>query len=73
MKSSFGRQTAWFVDGLIKYHRTIETYVNGLIGRLYLKGFARARAGGPDGTNSRFDTASAASALFVSRRRAIAP
>ena len=25
------RQTWWFVDGVLKYHRTIETYVNGLI------------------------------------------
>jgi ubiquinone/menaquinone biosynthesis C-methylase UbiE len=26
------RQTHWFVDEVTKYHRTIETYVNGLIG-----------------------------------------
>lgn len=25
------RQVQWFVDGVVKYHRTIETYVNGLI------------------------------------------
>jgi SAM-dependent methyltransferase len=25
------RKTKWFVDGVVKYHRTIETYVNGLI------------------------------------------
>lgn len=25
------RETSWFVDGVIKYHRTIETYVNGLL------------------------------------------
>ena len=25
------RSTRWFVDGVIKYHRTIETYVNGLL------------------------------------------
>jgi ubiquinone/menaquinone biosynthesis C-methylase UbiE len=25
------RQTRWFVEGVVKYHRTIETYVNGLI------------------------------------------
>lgn len=26
------RVSRWFVDGVIKYHRTIESYVNGLIG-----------------------------------------
>jgi SAM-dependent methyltransferase len=25
------RRTTWFVDGVVKYHRTIETYVNGLL------------------------------------------
>lgn len=25
------RQTHWFVDGVVRYHRTVETYVNGLI------------------------------------------
>ncbi len=25
------RRTTWFVDGVVKYHRTVETYVNGLI------------------------------------------
>jgi SAM-dependent methyltransferase len=25
------RESTWFVDGVIKYHRTVETYVNGLI------------------------------------------
>lgn len=25
------RRIRWFVDGVVKYHRTIETYVNGLI------------------------------------------
>lgn len=25
------RRTRWFVDGVIKYHRTVETYVNGLL------------------------------------------
>jgi SAM-dependent methyltransferase len=25
------RRTRWFVDGVVKYHRTVETYVNGLI------------------------------------------
>ena len=25
------RHTTWFVEGVVKYHRTIETYVNGLI------------------------------------------
>jgi ubiquinone/menaquinone biosynthesis C-methylase UbiE len=25
------RETKWFIDGVIKYHRTVETYVTGLI------------------------------------------
>jgi SAM-dependent methyltransferase len=25
------RRTTWFVEGVIKYHRTLETYVNGLL------------------------------------------
>lgn len=25
------RRTTWFVEGVVKYHRTVETYVNGLI------------------------------------------
>lgn len=25
------RESTWFVDGVIKYHRTVETYVNGLL------------------------------------------
>ena len=25
------RETTWFVDGVIKYHRTIKSYVNGLL------------------------------------------
>jgi SAM-dependent methyltransferase len=25
------RRTHWFVDGVVRYHRTIETYVNGLL------------------------------------------
>lgn len=25
------RRTNWFVDGVVKYHRTVETYVNGLL------------------------------------------
>lgn len=25
------RRTKWFVDGVVKYHRTVETYVNGLL------------------------------------------
>ncbi|HET7881022.1 MAG TPA: methyltransferase domain-containing protein [Acetobacteraceae bacterium] len=25
------RRTRWFVDGVVKYHRTIEAYVNGLL------------------------------------------
>lgn len=30
-RSEGERYTRWFVDGVIKYHRTVETYVNGLI------------------------------------------
>jgi 2-polyprenyl-3-methyl-5-hydroxy-6-metoxy-1,4-benzoquinol methylase len=30
-RSEGERNTKWFVDGVVKYHRTIETYVNGLI------------------------------------------
>ena len=30
------RDTRWFVDGVVKYHRTIETYVNTLIGAGFL-------------------------------------
>ena len=30
-RSEGERKTRWFVDGVVKYHRTIETYVNGLI------------------------------------------
>ncbi|KAJ4176467.1 hypothetical protein NW755_014400 [Fusarium falciforme] len=26
------RQTSWFIDGVTKYHRTVETYVNTLVG-----------------------------------------
>lgn len=25
------RRTSWFIDGVVKYHRTIETYVNALV------------------------------------------
>jgi len=25
------RRTRWFVDGVVKYHRTVESYVNGLL------------------------------------------
>ena len=25
------RRTKWFVDGVVKYHRTVESYVNGLL------------------------------------------
>ena len=25
------RDTSWFVDGVVKYHRTVETYVNTLL------------------------------------------
>jgi len=25
------RRTRWFIDGVVKYHRTVETYVNGLL------------------------------------------
>ena len=30
-RSEGARRTRWFVDDVIKYHRTVETYVNGLI------------------------------------------
>ena len=30
-RSEGERRTTWFVEGVVKYHRTIETYVNGLI------------------------------------------
>lgn len=30
-RSEGPRSTRWFVEGVIKYHRTIETYVNGLL------------------------------------------
>lgn len=30
-RSEGPRNTRWFVDGVIKYHRTIETWVNGLL------------------------------------------
>jgi SAM-dependent methyltransferase len=26
------RRTRWFIDGVVKYHRTVETYVNALLG-----------------------------------------
>jgi hypothetical protein len=25
------RRTRWFVDGVVKHHRTVETYVNGVL------------------------------------------
>lgn len=37
------RMTHWFIDGVRKYHRTVETYVNALIGR----GFRLAFLGEP--------------------------
>jgi SAM-dependent methyltransferase len=30
-RSEGPRRTRWFIDGVIKYHRTVETYVNGLL------------------------------------------
>jgi ubiquinone/menaquinone biosynthesis C-methylase UbiE len=30
-KQETRRISTWFVDGVVKYHRTVETYVNGLI------------------------------------------
>jgi hypothetical protein len=30
------RRTRWFIDGVVKYHRTIETYVNGLLAAGFL-------------------------------------
>jgi SAM-dependent methyltransferase len=38
------RRTNWFVGGVVKYHRTIETYVNGLIDA----GFCLVRLEEPD-------------------------
>ena len=38
------RKTHWFVDGVIKYHRTIETYVNTLVGA----GFQLEHLGEPE-------------------------
>ncbi|HUY37467.1 MAG TPA: class I SAM-dependent methyltransferase [Candidatus Binataceae bacterium] len=40
------RHTRWFVDDVIKYHRTMETYLNTLID----SGFAIARVLEPEGT-----------------------
>jgi SAM-dependent methyltransferase len=40
------RRTRWFVDGVVKYHRTIETYVNALIAA----GFVLARLEEPETT-----------------------
>lgn len=37
------RQTKWFVDGVTKFHRTLETYINTLIGA----GFSMNRIGEP--------------------------
>ena len=37
------RATRWFVDGVVKYHRTVETYV----GALLAAGFALTHLGGP--------------------------
>jgi SAM-dependent methyltransferase len=39
------RRTHWFVDGVVKYHRTIETYVNTLLGA----GLLLARLEEPEG------------------------
>ena len=30
-RSEGPRRTQWFVEGVVKYHRTMETYVNGLL------------------------------------------
>jgi SAM-dependent methyltransferase len=38
------RRTTWFVDGVVKYHRTIETYVNTLLAA----GFTLARLEEPE-------------------------
>jgi SAM-dependent methyltransferase len=37
------RSTRWFVDGVVKHHRTVETYVGTLLGA----GFALAHLGEP--------------------------
>jgi len=41
------RKTRWFVDGVIKYHRTVETYVNTLVGT----GFQLDHLGEPEPTH----------------------
>jgi SAM-dependent methyltransferase len=40
------RATTWFVDGVVKHHRTVETYVGGLLAA----GFALAHLGEPGPT-----------------------
>jgi hypothetical protein len=39
------RRTNWFVDGVVKYHRTVESYVNGLLDA----GLRLVRLGEPQG------------------------
>ena len=41
------RRTSWIVDGVLKYHRTVETYVNGLLDA----GLTLARLEEPEGEN----------------------
>jgi ubiquinone/menaquinone biosynthesis C-methylase UbiE len=58
------RESTWFVDGVVKYHRTVETYVNGLIDAgLTLKRLIEPEAT-PDAMKTRAD-------LIETRRRPV--
>lgn len=56
------RDTRWFVDGVVKYHRTVATYVNGLIDA----GLALARLEEPEADPA---AAQARPELALQRRR----
>jgi SAM-dependent methyltransferase len=43
------RRTSWIVDGVLKYHRTVETYVNGLLAA----GLTLVRLEEPEGESQR--------------------
>ena len=57
------RRTKWFVDGVIKYHRTVETYVNALLDA----GFSLARLEEPEAESRAL--LAARPALHQERRR----
>ena len=57
------RHTRWFVDGVVKYHRTVETYVNALLDA----GFSLARLEEPEAENP--SLLAARPALQQERRR----